>query len=89
MLLVRESNSPSLILVSVIDLLKVPPSWAFALAGRVHYPTLLPNGPDPRVTFVGYISCDGNGNITAAAPHVPLPSDAGLLQTSPVVVVAV
>ena len=40
-------------------------SWAFALAGRVHYPTILPNGPDPRVTFVGYISCDGNGNITA------------------------
>jgi hypothetical protein len=40
-------------------------SWAFALAGRVHYPTLLPNGPDPRVTFVGYISCDGNGQVTA------------------------
>src|SRR5204862_3479883 len=32
MLLVRESSSPSLILVLVIDLLQVPPSWAFALA---------------------------------------------------------
>ena len=32
MLLVRESSSPCLILVSVIDLLQVPPSWAFALA---------------------------------------------------------
>jgi len=30
--LVRESSSPSLILVLVIDLLQVPPSWAFALA---------------------------------------------------------
>src|SRR6185436_5911726 len=32
MLLVRESSSPSLILVLVMDLLQVPPSWAFALA---------------------------------------------------------
>src|SRR6185436_1739607 len=32
MVLVRESSSPSLILVLVIDLLQVPPSCAFALA---------------------------------------------------------
>lgn len=39
-------------------------SWVFALSGRIHYPTLLPNGPDPRVNFVGYITGDGNGNFT-------------------------
>jgi hypothetical protein len=39
-------------------------SWAFGMAGRVHYPTLLPNGPDPRFAFAGYLSLDGNGKIT-------------------------
>lgn len=40
-------------------------SWAFGMSGRVHYPTLLPNGPDPRVAFAGYINFDGTGKISA------------------------
>jgi hypothetical protein len=39
-------------------------SWAFGMAGRAHYPTLLPNGPDPRFAFAGYLNLDGNGTIT-------------------------
>jgi hypothetical protein len=40
-------------------------SWAFGMAGRVHYPTLLPSGPDPRYAFAGYLNFDGSGSITA------------------------
>jgi len=40
-------------------------SWAFGMAGRAHYPTLAPNGPDPRFAFAGYLNLDGNGKITA------------------------
>jgi hypothetical protein len=40
-------------------------SWAFGMSGRVHYPTLLPNGPDPRMAFAGYLNFDGSGKITA------------------------
>jgi hypothetical protein len=40
-------------------------SWAFGMGGFVHYPTLLPNGPDPRFAFAGYINFDGNGAVTA------------------------
>ena len=39
-------------------------SWAFGMIGRAHYPTLLPNGPDPRFAFAGYIDLDGRGNLT-------------------------
>ena len=39
-------------------------SWAFGMSGFVHYPTLLPNGPDPRFAFAGYLNFDGNGTIT-------------------------
>jgi hypothetical protein len=38
-------------------------SWAFGLTGRAHYPTLLPNGPDPRFAMAGYMNLDGNGTI--------------------------
>jgi hypothetical protein len=40
-------------------------SWAFGMTGRAHYPTLIPNGPDPRFAFAGYLNLDGNGTITA------------------------
>ncbi len=40
-------------------------SWAFGMSGRVHYPTLLPNGPDPRMAFAGYLNLDGTGKISA------------------------
>ena len=39
-------------------------SWTFGMTGRAHYPTLLPNGPDPRFAFAGYLNLDGNGKIT-------------------------
>ena len=39
-------------------------SWTFGITGRAHYPTLIPNGPDPRFAFAGYINLDGNGTIT-------------------------
>lgn len=39
-------------------------SWAFGMAGRIHYPTLIPNGPDPRFAFAGYLNLDGLGTIT-------------------------
>lgn len=39
-------------------------SWAFGMAGRNHYPTLLPNGPDPRIALAGYLNLDGNGTIS-------------------------
>ncbi len=34
------------------------------MTGRAHYPTLLPNGPDPRFAFAGYVNFDGLGTIT-------------------------
>jgi hypothetical protein len=40
-------------------------SWAFGMSGRIHYPTLLPNGPDPRIAFAGYLNLDGTGKILA------------------------
>ncbi len=39
-------------------------SWTFGMTGRNHFPTLLPNGPDPRVAFAGYVNFDGLGTIT-------------------------
>ena len=39
-------------------------SWSFGMAGRNHYPTLIPNGPDPRIAFAGYVNFDGLGAIT-------------------------
>ncbi len=39
-------------------------SWSFGMTGRAHYPTLLPNGPDPRFAFAGYVNFDGLGTIT-------------------------
>jgi hypothetical protein len=39
-------------------------SWSFGIAGRAHYPTLIPNGPDPRFAFAGYLDLDGLGTIT-------------------------
>ena len=39
-------------------------SWSFGMTGRAHYPTLIPNGPDPRFAFAGYVNFDGLGTIT-------------------------
>ena len=39
-------------------------SYTFGMAGRAHYPTLIPNGPDPRFAFAGYVNFDGLGTIT-------------------------
>jgi len=39
-------------------------SFTFGMTGRNHFPTLLPNGPDPRVAFAGYVNFDGLGTIT-------------------------
>jgi hypothetical protein len=40
-------------------------SWTFGMSGRAHYPTLLPNGPDPRFAFAGAVNFDGLGSITS------------------------
>jgi hypothetical protein len=39
-------------------------SWAFGMTGNAHYPTLIPNGPDPRFAFAGYVDMDGSGKVT-------------------------
>lgn len=59
-------------------------SWAFGMTGRFHYPTLLPNGPDPRSAFTGYLNLDGNGTVTGGEVDevISLAFDGNLLTPS-------
>ncbi len=40
-------------------------SFTFGMTGRNHFPTLLPNGPDPRTAFAGFVTFDGLGTISS------------------------